>query len=73
MVGHAALRPDLHLPVPTPLPEESQVGLIVLDAEERVLPAVPALRDMVWDSRCDYPRDARHDGSLCFSARQIKN
>jgi hypothetical protein len=47
--------------------------VVVLDAEARLFPAVPPLGDMVWDSRCDDPRDARQEGSLGLSGRQINS
>jgi len=50
MVWHQTIRPHLHLPVLTPLSQEGQVGLVVLGAEERLLPAVPPLGDMVGNS-----------------------
>ncbi len=70
VVWHQTVRPDRHLTIPTPLPHQGNVRLIVLGTEERLLPAIPPLRNMVGDSRRHHPRNSRHIGSLFLSVLQ---
>jgi hypothetical protein len=47
MVGHQAIGPDADLVLAAPLAEQIEVGAVVIVAEERLLPPVASLRDVV--------------------------
>jgi len=66
VIRHQAIRPHFHHLVPTPLPHQINVGLVVLGAEERLLPPIPPLGDVVRETRGDYPSNARHGASALF-------
>jgi len=66
VVRHETIRPDFHLPVPTPLPHQINAGLVVLGAEERLLPPIPPLGDVVRDPRAYHPGDPCHGASVLF-------
>src|SRR6516165_51984 len=53
MVRHQAVRQDLDLVSAAPLPHKLQVTLIILVANERRLPTVSTLSDVVGQARCD--------------------
>jgi hypothetical protein len=60
--------PDLHLPRPTPLRHQGQVRLIILGAEEGLLPSIPPLRDMVGNPWRHHPCDACHGTYIALAA-----
>ncbi len=72
MFQQQAVRPDFHLPVPTPLAYPGTVRLMVLGTDTCLLPPIPPLCDVVRDPGPDHPRDACHSDSLFVSGRFIK-
>ena len=51
MVGHQAVRPDFNLLGPAKLGHQIHVTLVVFVTEERLLPSVSSLNDVVGQAR----------------------
>jgi len=54
VIWHQAATPDLDLLLAAPFGHQFQVGSVVPLVEERLLPPVAALRDVVWQARYNY-------------------
>ena len=55
VIGHQAIRPNLHRFFTAPLGHQFHVGHVVSIAEKRLLPAIPSLRDVVGQTWHDAP------------------
>lgn len=61
MVGHQAVAPDIHSVGGAPFNEEVKVRPVVIITEERLLPPVATLGDVVREPRCNSPRYPCHN------------
>ena len=73
MVGHKAIRPDLYLVSAAPLCHQLQVGLVIFIAEERLLPAVSPLSDVMRQTRCNNTCQSGHHRRLKKPRSLINN
>ena len=72
VVGHQAIRPDLHAALAAPLGRQLEIGVIIVLLEEGLLPAVPALRHVVRIARNNNSCDACHAGNLVKTRQAVK-
>lgn len=56
VVGHQAIRPNLDAPLAAPLAHQFQVGRVIVVAEERLLPPVATLGNVVRHARNNHSR-----------------
>jgi hypothetical protein len=61
VIRHQAICPDAYPFTVAGALQEGLVELVVLRREERSLPSVPTLGDVMWDSRNDTTSDTWHD------------
>ena len=64
VVGHQAPRPDFHIGRVAFPAEQVAIARVVVGAEERLLPAVAALGDVVRHIGYDDPGEAGHGRSV---------
>jgi len=64
VVGHQAVRPDLHAMTAAPLGHEPEVCPVIGIAKERLLAAIAPLRDMMRIPRNDDTCESRHGRTL---------
>ena len=64
VVGHQAVRPDLHAMTAAPLGHEPELCPVIVIAKERLLAAIAPLRDMMRITRNDDTCESRHGRTL---------
>jgi len=72
MVRHEAVRPHLNPLKPAPFRQQVQVSLVILLAEENLLPPVAPLRYMVRKPLRHDPRQSGHGMIVGHLAHQVK-
>jgi hypothetical protein len=60
VVGHEAISPDFNAGNMAHFPEQGSVEHEVLVPEKSRLPSVPALRNVMWNTGRNHPRDSHH-------------
>jgi hypothetical protein len=73
VVGHPAIRPNLHPALLAPLGQQLHIGPVSLLAEKRRLAAVAALGHLLRHSRQDHPCQSRHAVTLTKRFVAFKN
>ena len=71
VIGHEAPSPDFDIAGAARAGEEIAIERIIIGTEERLLPAVAALGDMVRDVRNDDPGEASHARILAGRGTQV--
>ncbi len=73
VIGHEVVGPDCDVLGEAELGHELQVALIIFVTEERLLPAVSPLRQMVKQSRSNHTSKPSHLDSLLLIGGTVKN
>ncbi len=73
MIGHQAIRPDRDLLRAAESRDELEVVLVAFLTEERILPGVSPLGDMVGHARSYHKCQSSHGGKLARPEPRVKS